>query len=340
MKIRSLLLSALTLCFAAALAASPALAQKTIQVKMAHAGPEQSLMHKSFLVIKDKLEKDSGGVFKADIFPNAQFGNEPELLQAIQEGDIQFMATNNGYLVNFQPANAVFSAPFAFPSEEVAYEVLDGPFGQKMLDAMLPGCGMKAVGYFESVDFRQLTANKEVRTPADLKGIKIRVMPNPIHIAIWQALGASPSALPYGELYTALQQKTVDAQENPVELILQSKFTEVQKYLILTNHVFSTGMAVANPEFYDSLTPELQKVLIDAVTAGSDYWRDEATKNRENYYKEMEAQGMTIIRLTPEEAQAFREQVRPAVDLIAEQVGQPLVDEMYQAIADVVAKKK
>lgn len=312
----------------------------TIPVKIAHTGAESTLMHQSLTVIKNQMEEKSGGAFKVDIFPNAQLGNEPELIQAVQEGDIEMMATNNGYFVNFQPANAVFSLPFAFPSEDVAYKVLDGPFGKKMLDAMEEGCFMKGVGYFESVDFRQLTANKEIRKPEDLAGVKIRVMPNPIHIKLWESLGANPAAIPFGELYTALQQKTVDAQENPVELILQSKFNEVQKYLILTNHVFSTGMAVANPDFYNGLTDDMRKILDEAVTAGSDFWREQSTKNREQYYADAEKSGMTVIRLTPEESEAFKARVGPAVDLIAKEVGRDLVDELYKAIDDVVKQGK
>ena len=312
----------------------------TIPVKFAHTGAESTLMHKSLTLVKEQMEAKSNGVFSVHIYPNAQLGNEPELIQAVQEGDIQAMATNNGYFVNFQPANAVFSLPFAFPSEEVAYKVLDGPFGKKMLDAMEAGCDLKAVAYYESVDFRQLTTNKEVRSPEDLSGIKIRVMPNPVHIKLWESLGANPAAIPFGELYTALQQKTVDAQENPVELILQSKFNEVQKYLILTNHVFSTGMAVVNPDFYNDLTPELQTVLDDAFAAGNAYWREQSSLNRENYYKELEKSGMTVIRLTPQESEKFKAKVGPAVDLIAEQVGRELVDELYRAIEDVVAQEK
>jgi len=327
----------LVLGLALAFLASPALAQKSINVRIAHTGSEQTLMHKSLELAKELMEKNSGGVFKVDIFPNAQLGNEPELIQAVQEGDIQLMATNNGYFVNFQPANAVFSLPFAFPSEEVAYKVLDGPFGRKMLEAMEAGCGLKAVDYYESVDFRQLTANREIKSPEDLKGLKIRVMPNPIHIKLWESLGASPAAIPFGELYTALQQKTVDAQENPVELIFQSKFSEVQKYLMLTNHVFSTGMAVANPDFFNSLSPELQKVLTDSVKAGNAHWREEAGKNREKYYADLAASGLTVVRLSPEEMKAFQDKVGPAVDLIAKQVGRELVDELYRAI-DEAAK--
>ena len=311
-----------------------------ITLKIAHAGSEQTLMHKSLELVKEQLEDKSDGVFQVDIYPNAQLGNENELIQAVQEGDIQMMATNNGYLVNFQAENSVFSVPFAFPSEEIAYTVLDGPFGQKMLDAMEEGCGLKALGYYESVDFRQLTTNKAIHSVADLKGIKIRVMPNPIHIAIWESLGVIPSAISFGELYTALQQKTVDAQENPVELIYQSKFSEVQDYLILTNHVFSTGMAVANPDFFNGLSTELQDILLDAVTAGSDYWREQAAVNREEYYEKLEAEGMEIITLTEEAAEGFKEAVSPAVEEIADLVGWDLVNELYAAIDEAVAQQQ
>jgi tripartite ATP-independent transporter DctP family solute receptor len=229
-----------------------------IKVKIAHTGSEQTLMHRSLSIVAKEMEEKSNGTFSPTLYPNAQLGNESELLQAIQQGDIQMMATNNGYLVNFQPINAVFSVPFAFPDEATAYKVLDGPFGKKMLDAMESGCGLKGLAYYESVDFRQMTSNRGIHKADDLKGLKIRVMPNPIHIAIWESMGANPTAIPFGELYTALQQGTVDAQENPVELILQSKFSEVQKFMTLTNHIFSTGMAVAS-RFLQQFEPRTSK---------------------------------------------------------------------------------
>ncbi len=314
-------------------AAAPAAAKAQV-IKMAHTGSENTLMHKSFLEVKKYIEENSNGALTVEIYPNGQLGAEADLLQATQSGDIQMMATNNGYLVTLNPALEVFSVPFAFPTEDVAYKVLDGEFGKKMLDSMEPTCGLKGLAYYESSDFRELTCKYPINTIDDLKGLKIRVMPNNIHVQIWESLGASPATISFGELYTALQQGTVDAQENPVELMLQSKFTEVQSYLIRTNHIFSNGMMVCNPAWYSKLSPELQKVVKEGAEAGQNYWRDEAIKNRTEYYKQAEEAGMTVIELDDATKAAMKEKVQPVVDVIAGNVGQEVVDELFKAVEE------
>ncbi len=324
---------------AAAPAAAPAAPAAQPQVvKMAHTGAETTLMHKSFLVCKEYIEEHSNGALTVQIYPNGQLGAEADLLQATQSGDIQMMATNNGYLLTVNPLVEVFTVPFAFPSEEIAYAVLDGEFGQKML-ATMENYGLKGLGYYESSDYRELTANKPINTVEDLKGLKIRVMPNNLHVKLWESLGCSPATISFGELYTALQQHTVDAQENPVELMLNSGFPEVQSYLIRTNHIFSNGMMVGNPAWFNALTPELQQVVIEGVQAGQNYWRAESTANRVEYYKQAEAAGMTVIELDESVHEQLQELAKPVVDMIAADVGQDLVDELFAAVAAEVAKQ-
>ena len=321
-------------------AAATATPEDAIVLKAAHTGAETTLMHQSFLQVEAYIEEHSNGAIEVEVYPNGQLGAEADLLQATQSGDIQMMATNNGYLVTVNPQVEVFSVPFAFPSEEVAYAVLDGEFGKKMLDSMEEACGLKGLGYYESSDFRELTSKKAIESVDDLKGLKIRVMPNNLHVQLWESLGCAPATISFGELYTALQQGTVDAQENPVELMLSSKFTEVQDYLIKTNHIFSNGMMVCNPDWFYGLSEELQQVVVDGVTAGQNYWREQSTANRTEYYKQAEAEGMTIIE--PDEAMIaqMKEMSQPVVDTIAKDVGQDLVDELLSAVEEEAAKIK
>lgn len=311
---------------------------ETMTIRIAHTGAETTLMHKSFQVVESYIEENSNGALQVDIFPNGVLGTEADLLSATQAGDIQMMATNNGYLVTVNPLVEVFSVPFAFPSEEVAYAVLDGEFGQKMLDSMEEACGLVGLGYYESSDFRELTSNVEIRSAEDLQGLKIRVMPNALQVQLWECLGTSPSTLSFGELYTALQQGTVDAQENPVELMLSQRFYEVQDYLIKTDHIFSNGMMVGNPAWFNGLSPELQQVVLDGVQAGQNYWREEATTNREAYYQQAEENGMTVIELDDATKEQLAEMAQPVVDTIASNIGQDLVDELYAAVDAAVAQ--
>jgi tripartite ATP-independent transporter DctP family solute receptor len=325
---------------AAALPLWPALAgaQKSYDIKMAHTGTEQSMMHLGYLFMKDYIEKNSNGAVKVRIFSGGQLGNDTEMVEMVQNGDLQLIGINNGYLSQFHPAVGVFALPFVFKTKAIAYQVLDGPFGRMMLDSLEPACGVKALAYIDSFDYRQYTGNKPVKTPADLRGIKIRVMPNPVHLAIWEALGANPSPIPFSELYTALQQKTVDAQENPMENIVTARLYEVQKYVVLTNHVFTSGMTLVNPEFYNSLPPELQKVLREAALECNKYQRAEGQRRLNEFFETVKNGGVEIITLSPEDLKAFEEAAKPVVPTIAKEVGQDQVDGLYKAVAEAEAE--
>jgi tripartite ATP-independent transporter DctP family solute receptor len=308
-------------------------AQKTIKVRMAHTGSEQTVAHQSFLVIKEEMEKNSGGVFQVDIYPAGQIGNDPQLIEAVQTGDIEMMFTNTGLWASFVPEVSVFAVPFAFPSKEVAFKVLDGDFGKYILGMMEEKAGAVGLSFIEAVAYRQLTANRVIRTPDELNGLKIRVMTNPIQLAIWSTLGAQPTAITFGELYTALQQKTVDAQENPVELIVASKFYEVQKQLIMTNHVFQCGIFVANPAWFHSLSPDLQQIARDAAARGTVFQRTKTAEDYEVYLKTLRDNGVTITELTDAEMRQWKDKVQPAMPAIAKEVGgQEVVDRMLAAI--------
>ena len=312
-------------------AAAPA-AEK-IPVKIAHAGSEDTMMHKAWEVAAKYMEEH--GNFDCTIYPNGTLGSDVELAQMVQAGDIQMSACSTSNLTSFNQNLEVFSLPFAFANEEVAYAVLDGEFGQKMLDSMEEACGLKAIGYFESCTYRELSSNKEVHSPADLNGVKIRVMQSGLHIAIWESLGAIPTAIAFGELYTALQQGTVDAQDNPLELTISQGFYEVQKYITLTNHIFQVGMATCNPAWFNSLSAEDQQVVLDAAKAAVEFQRQEAAAQKDGYISTLEDAGLKVITLTDEELADFQSHMGAAEDVIIGNIGESLVNELKAAIAAV-----
>lgn len=303
-----------------------------IRVRMAHTGNENALSHLAMVEIAKYMEEKSNGVFEVDIFPNGTIGNDAQLVEAVQDGDIEMMFTNTGNLTSFIPELGVYALPFAFANNEEAYAVLDGEFGQKMLDVVTEKGNMIGLGYLEAVAFRQLSCNKLVVTPEDLKGVKIRVMTNTLHMAIWEALGAQPTPISFAELYTSLQQGVVDAQENPVELFISQAFYEVQPYLTLTNHVFTTGMFSANPEWFNALTPELQQIIRDATKVGVQYQRDAASEQWDDWMSFLDEKGITVTELTDEQYQLWVDKSSPAVDVIRAEVGSDLVDELYAAV--------
>lgn len=307
--------------------------KKTIKVKMPHTGTELTLAHQAFVVIKDYMEKNSDGVFQVDIYPNGQLGNDAQIVEAVQEGDVHLMFTNTGNLISFVPELGVLQVPFAFPSNDVAYKVLDGSFGQEMLGMMESKGHMVGLGWLEAVAYRELSAKKAIRTPADLGGIKIRVMTNPIQNAIWENLGAQPTPISFAELYTALQQGTVDAQENPLELFISQRFYEVQKYITLTHHIFTTGMFLANPEWFNKLSPDLQKVVRDAAMQGTLFQRQKSAENYEGYLKTLADNGITVTSLTEDEFNQWKEKASPVNAMIAKEVGgQTLIDKLFAAV--------
>jgi tripartite ATP-independent transporter DctP family solute receptor len=308
-------------------------AKKTIKVKMTHTGTELTLAHQAFIIIKDYMEKNSNGVFEVSIYPNGQLGNDAQIVEAVQEGDVEIMFTNTGNLLSFVPDLGVFAVPFVFPSNDVAYRVLDGDFGREMLDIMEKKGSMVGLGYLEAVAYRELSANKLIRVPQDLSGVKIRVMTNPIHIAIWEQLGAQPTAISFAELYTALQQRTVDAQENPLELFISQRFYEVQKFVTLTHHIFTTGMLAANPTWFNGLSPELQKVVRDAAMEASLFQRRRAADDYDGYLKTLADNGITVTSLSENEINLWKKKSAPVIPMIAKEVGgQDIIDRLFAAV--------
>ena len=318
---------------AASSAASGGPATDPIKVKIAHTGTETCLSHQAIQVIADYMERESDGAFKVEIYANGQLGDDATLVTSAQAGDIQMSFTNTGNLISFVPELGVYATPFIFDSNETAYKVLDGEFGRNILDMMEGKTGLTGLGYLESVAFRELSANREIHTPDDLKGLKIRVMTNNIHIAIWETLGAQPTPITFSELYTALQQGTVDAQENPVELFITSRFNEVQDHLILTNHVFTTGMFFANSDWFNSLTPELQQICRDATNAGVEFQRKAASEQWDSWMETLEQEGVSVIELTPDELAQWQEKVAPVYDMIAKEAGAEVVADLQAAVA-------
>lgn len=288
-------------------------------------------MHQAWMEVKKYLETNGKGMFQVELYPNGQLGGDQQLHEAVQNGDITMTASTSAALATFEPKVSVFTIPFIFPTEEIAYKVLDGDFGQKML-AMMENSGFKALGYFESVNYRELSSNKPVHTPDDLKNMKIRVIQNPLHVAIWENLGATPTPIAFSELYTALQQGTVVAQDNPLELVISQRFYEVQKSITLTNHIFQVGMVTSNLKWYNSLTDEQKKIVNDAIKAGVDFQRKKAAEEKDKYVATLKEKGLQVIELTPDEVKKFQDKMGPVVDMVAQSVGKDLVTELQTAV--------
>lgn len=231
----------------------------SIVIKVAHGATEDHSTHIGWLKFKEVVEEKSGGTMTVEIYPNQQLGGDSEVVQGTQLGNITAGHSSTSPVASFASEFYVLDAPYMFNSREEVYEMLDGEAGDTLM-TYLENIGLKGLGYTEN-GFRSLTTNTEIKTPDDLKGLKVRVMENNVQMLIWSTWGANPTPVAFGELFTALQQKTVDAQENPLELINTNKFYEVQDYLILTEHIYSPIIMFMNLDFYNSLTADQQPLL-------------------------------------------------------------------------------
>jgi tripartite ATP-independent transporter DctP family solute receptor len=196
-------------------------------------------------------------------------------------------------LGNFVPQVKLFNLPFLFKDRKTCYEVLDGPVGSAIAD-LFPKVGIRSLGWFEN-GFRNVTNSKRpITAPADMDGLKIRVMEDDVFILTMKALGASPLPMAFGELYTALEQKAVDAQENPLAVIYSSRFFEVQKYLAMTGHFYSPAMLLIGEMTWKSLEPDRQKIIVDAAAQARDFERRISFEADQELEAELKKAGMTV----------------------------------------------
>jgi len=241
---------------------------------------------------KEVLEKSAPSPVKVEIFPSGQLGNERDLTEGLQLGTVQ-IAIVPGTIAMFEPKMGVLDLPYLLRDREHAYKVLDGEIGDE-LARDLPKNGLRLLAYWEN-GFRQITNSKRpIVTPEDLKRIKIRVPENAVYQDTFKAFGANVVSMAFGEVYTALQQKTIDAQENPLAIIATNKFYETQKYLSLSNHFYGPAQVLISEKTWSELTPEMQKAVQDAAIAARDYERQIMKENDEKYLKELKDAGMEI----------------------------------------------
>jgi tripartite ATP-independent transporter DctP family solute receptor len=230
---------------------------------------------------------------KIDVYPSTQLGNERDMVEGLQLGTIDFVVTSTGPLGGFVPRIFVVDLPFLFRDREHAYKVLDGSIGRELLDAF-SAKGIRGLAFWEN-GFRQMTNSvRPIEKPEDLKGIKIRTMENKVHLSAFRAFGASPTPMAWSEVYTALQQKTIDAQENPIAIIYFQKIYEVQKYLALTGHFYSPAPLLMSLKAFNNLPENIQKIMLDTAMDCATYERNLLRDNEAKQLAEIKAKGMLV----------------------------------------------
>lgn len=281
---------------------------------------------------KEELEAQSEGRILVDIYADNQLGGDREVAEATQYGDIDICLVSTTPVATSVPNLNLFDAPFIFPDRDAAYSILDGEVGQAIAKDLETKVNTKVLGFPEN-GFRCLTNNKvEVHSPADLKGIKIRVMESEIHMATWSALGASPTPMAFTELFTALQQKTIDAQENPMENNYANRFYEVQEYCVDTYHVYTPFLFGMNLDKFNSFSTEDQELIAKVGKLATDYQRERAAFYEEDSITKMEEYGTKVVKLTDAERAEFRNAVTSVYDLVKTKMDTPeLLDQTLEA---------
>ena len=270
-----------------------------------------------------KLEELSDGAFTGEQAPAGQLGGERDMIEGLQIGSLDVVITSTGPLGNFVPEVYVLDLPFLFRDYDHARAVLDGEIGQELL-AEIDENNLVGLGWSEN-GFRNVTnSQRPVNTPEDLQGLKLRTMENKVHMEAFTDLGASPTPMAFPELFTALQQGVVDGQENPVTVIVASKFWEVQKYLTMTGHVYSPVAILASPILFDGLSEEEQGWFYEAAKASAAATRAEVNRLEEEGVALLEENGMEVV--TDIDKAAFAELAEPAYTIYTDEYGSEMVD--------------
>jgi len=296
---------------------------------------DKSAQYQSLVYFKEMVEENSNGRITVELYHSSQLGDDREMMEALQLGTQEMTCPSTAPIAPFINGFKVFDLPFIFPNEGAADYVLDSEIGQQLLDE-LSGIGIKGLVYWEN-GFRQLTNDvRPVRTPEDVQGLKVRTMENPIHLAAWETMGANPTPMAFGELFSALQQDVVDGQENPWGTIYLQNFPEVQQYTTDTGHVYSPFVLMIAQEFWDNLPADLQDVVMDAAIESRGHNRELNRKLNAEYLEELK-NVMNVTILTNEEKMAFQEATSAVYDQYAQEIGTDLVNDVREKVAEYMA---
>ncbi len=292
---------------------------------------EESVQGRAARHLAQELEKISGGKLKMKTFGSANLGSDEQMQSALAGGVQEMMVGSTAPLAGMVKEFGVFDLPFLFNSEKEADAVLDGQLGQDLLKK-LEAKGLVGLVYWEN-GFRNMTNSKRpIARAEDLQGIKLRVMQNQIALGVFNTLGANAVPMPFSELFTALETRTVDGQENPITTIQSSKFYEVQPYLTITRHVYTPWVVLASKKWWDTLSPEEQKLIRQAAASSRDFERLDSRADSQKAMTTLEQAGMKINTVSPEEVARMRQKVQPVVDKYTQELGPDLVKQLNDEI--------
>ncbi|MGO1344488.1 C4-dicarboxylate ABC transporter [Chromohalobacter japonicus] len=295
-------------------------------LKFGHLANEENIWNKAAERFKKVVEEESDGRIDVQIFPNEQLGTEMEVINSIQLGTADMTITGES-LQNWAPKAAMMAVPYAFRDSEHMRKAVEGDIGKQIEQQIEEKAGLVPIAWFERGP-RELTSNQPIKKPSDLDGLRLRVPNVPLFVDTWQALGAKPTPMAFSEVFTSLQQGTIDGQENPLSLIESASFNEVQDYVNMTDHVRSWIYVVIGKNKLESMPEDLQEVVLDAAQQMQSYETKLFDEDQKRLRNALEEAGMEFVEV---DQKAFADEAEPAVKASLNDEQQKL----YEAIQDL-----
>ena len=322
---------------AAACLAVGAFAQ-TKTLRLGHGIAEEHPLGQGAIQFAKILEKKSGGKLNMKVYAATQLGSEAQMIAAVRGGVQDIVITSTAPVATFIKEYLLFDLPFLLQSDKEADALLDGPVGTRLLELATPK-NMVGLCYWEN-GFRQVTNSKrEVKDMAGLSGLKLRVMQNPVYIDAFKTLGANAIPMPFTELYTAMESRAIDAEENPIAIIHSNKFYEVQKYVTLTNHAYAPYVVLLSKSVWDKLAAPEREVLRASCTEARDWQRALSRRMTAELTDKLRKEGMTVTPLAPAEVQKMRDRLKPVTDRYTAEIGPALVAQAQQELVKLRSAK-
>jgi tripartite ATP-independent transporter DctP family solute receptor len=291
----------------------------------------KTAQYKALEVFKKTVEDKTGGKVKVNLFHSSQLGDDREMMEALRAGTQQMTCPASANIAGFVKEMKVLDFPYFFTSRDMMEKILDGEPGKKLFEK-LKKAGLHGLAYWDE-GFRNMTNNvRKITCPDDLKGLKMRTMENPIHMAAFKKWGANPiSSILFGDLFSAMEQGVVDGQENPASVVYVSNFYETQKYYTHTEHFAAPYVLIISEKYWQKASPELKKVLNYATRVATKYHRTISREMNNMYLKKLKSV-MNVTILTQEQKLAFRKKTESLIDEYKDSIGKDIVDCFVEAV--------
>lgn len=302
---------------------------EVIELKLGHIQSENDVWQEGALKFKEEVEEKSNGSIKVTIYPNSTLGGDRDMAEGMQMGTID-MALIAGVLGNFEPSIQLLELPYLFDSEEAYKKVIDGEVGQEIVDRVLDSSGIRILNFWDRGP-RHVSSNRPIETLEDIKGLKIRIPEIQAMEVTWEAMEASPTTMAWNEVYTALEQNIIDAQENPITFMYSGRIHEVQDYLALTAHKYEYVTLSISDSTWTKLSEEQKEIVADSANAATEFENNLVKEETEKLLEDMKQAGVTV---TNPDIEGFSKVAKTAHEDFAKTIDKDLYKRIIKAIEE------